>query len=690
MSNDLKNKIENLTKQDNVLFSRNEKIFGGNVNILLLATIILPLLIYSIFLSLPIPKEIGLVTRFNFVPVVILIILLLYPAYNLSKWIGTATAFTITLILFALPLSGLWQSGITDGTVIGGLLPWSDANAYYVDAQRLLEGGLFSPFSSRRPLFAGTLATILGLTQQNLQATLAILAVITAISCFLLAREVQDSYGAIAAVFILTILFFFYRGFIGTTLTEHLGLSLGTISFAIIWRGTQQKKINIILLGIFLLTLALNARAGAFFVLPALILWGSWAFRHQSLFSRHFLVGAVSAVLLGFLLNFILLRIVASPDQAPFSNFSYSLYGLVVGGKGWTQVLSDYPELAAINEPELSQRIYALSFQAFQANPLGLIIGVLKTWSDYFFNLKVAAFSFLYTGSSLFLFERLAIFNQCLSHSTNFLTIIQCLIGSIGLFDRLIAMAVSVLLLIFSFWGAIHCYRQRKTFENSLMIAAISGILLSVPFVPPIDAGMRPYAATIPVSAMLVTLGARQVVMFLAKRRNWGLTSHIPKITGLSNTPIIFGSTLAAFVFFGPIAIKSLSTIPEFIEEPCEPSLETIYVRVSTGSSVALEEDQLTNNRLINWEQKYGIDINKFREGLIYFPYPEMGAEFATISGSTTMRSSFDLKDHDRHIWLIAESHLMPKEASIVKICGQIAETSGFFYANSIQPVDSP
>ncbi len=243
-----------------------------------LTSITIPLLIYAAVLIVGVPTEISLAVRHGFTSILVAIILLFYLLYRQSGWTGTLASLSLTLILFALPLSAMWNSGFSDGSIIGGLLPLNDPNAYSWEAGRLLEGENFTAWGSRRPLFTGMLASLLGLTQQNLQVTLAILVAITAISCFLLAREIQHQHGIAAGILVLTILFLFYRNYIGKLLTENLGLALGAVGFALLWRGAGQKQIDNCLLGILLLTLALNARAGAFFILPAIILWSKSLF----------------------------------------------------------------------------------------------------------------------------------------------------------------------------------------------------------------------------------------------------------------------------------------------------------------------------------------------------------------------------------------------------------------------------
>lgn len=218
----------------------------------------------------------------------IIIILVLYLAYRPSGWIGVLSSFSTTLVIFSILLSSIWRRAESSTFILGGLLPVSDAQDYYESALRLLEGYPFLEIASWRPLAHGVLATLLGITGQNLQVTLAIFALITAISCFYFTREIRRTHGTFIAVLSLTIIILYYRFYIGRIMTENLGLALGTVGTALLWRGATNQKINLSLLGIFLLTLALNTRAGAFLILPALIGWGTLFFRGESRFSSKF------------------------------------------------------------------------------------------------------------------------------------------------------------------------------------------------------------------------------------------------------------------------------------------------------------------------------------------------------------------------------------------------------------------
>ncbi len=607
-------------------------------------SITIPLLLYAAVLIIGVPKEIGLDARYGFTTALIALALLVYPAYRLSSWTGTLVSLSLTLILFALPLSGFWNSGISEGFVIGGLLPSSDSSGYYWDARRLLEGGAFS-VSSRRPLFPAVLAPLLALTQQNLQVTLGILVAITAISCFLAAREVQRSHGLAAGLLVMTTFFLYYRQYMGFISTEHLGLSLGAIGFAILWRGAGQRQINNCLLGLFLLTVALIARAGTFFILPAIILWGAWSFRGSTRCSWHFLLGGTSAVLLGFILNSILLKIVGSPGGTAFSNFSCTFYGLIVGSN-WTQVMIDHPELEPLQEPELSRRIYAITFEVLRAHPMGLVRGSLKAWKQFLFNDFI--FSFINNLKLNFILQLLS------------------------------------LLALFS------CYCQRREYHASLVLMTTLGILASIPFAPPWDAGIRIYAATVPFWVLLPALGLE----LIATKMKWKQLVQVQNQENSAQDLLIFSIIFAVFVFVGPITTKIFSRLPEFNNISCQPGADVVYVRTSLGSSINLVEDNSIRTTHIP-----DIRISDFKKGLENFYEKNMARVLvAGLSPSITIFNTFNLKDWSP-FWLIADSVKMPKERGIVGICGKLNPQDrkvnlssinyGVFYADSVQIVSA-
>ena len=601
---------------------------------------------------------IGMASRDGHTLALIVIYFVLFPAYNRSDRTGALTSLAFTLLLFILPLLALWTSGYSDGNLIGGLLPWSDASGHFWDANRLLEGSTFSHFASRRPLFAGTLATILGLTNHNLQVSLIILVAITAISCFWVAREVKFRYGTIAGVIVLMVLFLFYRVYIGKTLTLNLGLSLGASGLAMVLNGVRQLRMKVIWLGILLITLGLNARAGAFFVLPALILWGTFYFSGKFRFSLRFLVGSTCSVLLGFSLNFIVLKFVGSSEGMAFSNFSTVIYGLVVGNKGWTQVTIDHPEIAVLQEPEYTRRVYELAYETFRSNPMGLVVGVLKSWRDYLNPVKMGAFSFV---------------SPWLGAWTVVIT-------------RLVLMVLSGI-------GLIGGFLRRRDPYNSLILAAALGILLSVPFAPPLDAdSMRAYATTIPITAVLAALG----IVFVFDRLKIHRIGQVPVSDNTSKIPLFFGIALLFFCTLGPIVTRISSKAPQFEQLTDQPGFKTLYMRFPKGSSVNLVDDSSIPQSYLGT-----IRLSDFRRSLIYLQsYNDLFHELSDLDGSKTIITGLNLGDplilgnwnYNYPTWLIIDSKKVPSSPGIFGVYAKpttndVLKGYMFFYAESIQSV---
>lgn len=600
---------------------------------------------YTCLLIFPLPSAIVLDFRYGLLGILIVITLLLYPAYQIKGWIGILLGLAVTLMLFALPLAGVWNSGVSEQSIFSGLFPWNDANGYYIDARQTLEGKYFSTFSSRRPLFPAFLTFLLGITQENLQSSLAILVLVTAIAVFFLTYEIFKSNGILSGLFTLTIIFLFYRRFAGTTLTTNLGLPLGIIGFTILWYGARQKIIYICLLGTLFMTLALNARAGAFFILPAVLVWGIFCFRSKRRFSLHFLIGGITAILIGFLANQIILKVFGHPDGVAFSNFAHTLYGLVVGGKSWTQIYVDHP---GVQEHEM----YSLALEAFRQNPFGIVGGALKAWYDYFNPNGMGAFSFIH-------------FNQ-------------------GQYPVVTARIRQTLYLLSYLSFLFCCYKWRKP-ENTLMVCLILGILLSVPFVPPSDADlMRAYAATIPISATLPFL----IFTPLFRKVKLNYLIQPPKFNLSIKAPIYFGLVLVFFCTIAPITTKIVSNLSEFTKIVCPNNIDPVYMKFRSGSFVRLVPDTaIGHTHLPN------IKISDFRNGFDIFSvgFPELTEELKKIEPSKDIMSGFDLKT-GKFMFLIAESEMMPTQNSIIGICEKqeknpVIEKSNFFIAEFVETV---
>jgi hypothetical protein len=555
--------------------------------------------------------------------------LILYLVFRIPNRIGDLAGMAATLSLFAMPLAGLWASGQSQSTVLSGLIPLFDAETYYMDALRLMDGSPFSIFSARRPLFGSLLAVLLSLTGRNLMASLAILTAMTGLACYFTAREIQRTHGAEIAVFILMVLFLFYRAHSGISMSENLGVTLGTLGFGLLWRGASTKNLPTIWIGLLATTLALNARAGAFFMLPLLILWSGWLLRENRSISWKVLFVSASAVVLGFALNFALTRLVAVPSGVPFANFSYTLYGLASGGRSWAYVFEAHPEVLAIQEPEQSRRIYQMAFELMRANPMQTVQGALFNWSMLFSDSWYNMYSYL--GGE----------NWKLTVASRWGMYALCLAG------------------IFA-WA-----RNRRDPIHSLILVTAFGVLISVPFLPPTDAyRMRPYAASIVVFAALPAMGLN----FLLDR-----IKRIPLADKLSDKSILPASAsmltyvlvLIPILLIAPVLIKSTAKPQSVQVAPCSAGLTPIVVRVDQGTYINLKKQ---SEVFLDWMPNF--HTGTFRKNAHSLADTYMVNWATALEPPKTIFLAMNYINRQR-VLAVIPTELLPETGSMTQFCGQ-------------------
>jgi hypothetical protein len=572
-------------------------------------------------------RPISMALRTGFGLVIPITALLLYFVFRIPNRIGDLIGMAATLSLFAMPLAGLWASGQSQPTILSGMIPLFDAGSYYTDALRLMNGGAFSIFSARRPLFASLLAVLLSITGRNLMASLAIITAITALACYFTAREIQRTHGAEIAVFILMVLFLFNRAHSGISMSESLGLTLGTLGFGLLWRGASTKSLFYIWAGFFTTTLALNARAGAFFMLPILILWAGWLLRENKFIPWKVLFISASAVVLGFALNLTLTRLVAVPSGVPFANFSYTLYGLASGGKSWYYVFQTHPELIQIQEPEQSKQIYQMAFELIRANPMQTVQGALFNWkmlfSDSWYNI------YAYMGGE----------NWTLTVITRWGMYALCIVG------------------VFA-WS-----RDRSDPIQNLIMASALGVLISVPFLPPTDAyRMRPYAASIIVFAALPAMG----LTFITSQIKTKFFSQADNsIIFPPNSMLAYGFILISVMLIVPVLIKSTAKPQPTQTTVCASDLTAIVVRFDEGTYINLKKQ---NDPFLDWMPNF--HTGTFRENSHSLADSYMINWAEGIEPPKTLFVTLDYLDN-RTALVVMPTSLLPKTGALTQICGQ-------------------
>lgn len=426
--------------------------------------------------------------------------------------------------------------------IIGGLLPFRDGFSYYSGANFLTDGYRLSNIAAWRPMFTSFVSSLLFLTQHNLMWSMAILVGLLGTSCILSAYVIRNDFGTLAAALYTTFLYFYIQHLVGILYTELLGMALGCLGFVILWNSVKSQRLDKLAIGLAVLVVAVSARAGTFFVFPVLVLWAGWAFRKQARFSFRATIIAFVAVSLTFLIvNPVFSSFIVEPGKRSFGNFAFTLYGQVVGGAGYNAAIQRF----ATRDSDI---IYRAAWKFFLAHPLSFFIGAAKAYRDFFFS-------------------NIGIFRY---YSPNGQMVWSYLIWVAGLVLTAVGVVKSV----------------RKIFEPlySFFVAVLIGFLFSIPFLPPIDGGIRIYASTMPLFFGFVAVAAGKFNPF---QESWVSESRLSKLAGMLSVLVII------FTVVVPIFIQRLSTAPTFDISSCQPDQVPYAVEFHQGSYVdILPEDE--------------------------------------------------------------------------------------------------
>lgn len=584
---------------------------------------VISVLYWAIF-HIPLPPQFrrqGIFLADEFI--LLFLLALIFLTYRKPDWGAKYLRLGVIIIAFTLPLLRLWETGESTWNIVLGLLPWADATEYYFDANRLIGGDLFSAFSGRRPLYAGLLAVLLELSNQNLQVTLIVFAIINALAAFLFAEEVHNEWGSIPAIVAIYVSQLFYRPFVGTTLTEQFGYPVGLLALVVLFRAVKTSRLWLFSVGLLLLTYALLIRAGTFFVLPILLLFAVVKFAENRQHYLKVLLLVTLAVAIPIISNSWLGGVVASPDAVKFANFAAPLYGQARGGVRWTQAAMDHPELASMAEPDRSRRLYQLAFEEIINNPLGLVRGSMKAWVDFILPGPLSAFGFLTFGNKVvdFLFQ--------LSAAAMFL---------------------------FGLWKI---WQSRKNTLSMFVLAYWAGTFFSIPFLPPVDAGVRPYAATI-ASVFLPVCFVFSHPLF--ERDENSLHEHRIVPVGISYH---LAFTLILVSLLGAPLLKTIAS-PAYVNPViCEPEYLPVSFRLTHGSYISLSS--------ANTLQKTTVPVvllTDVHRSFNDFPYGDFAGILRQVKQPAVIAVTNDLSTGSG-VWLIAPADLKLYEGQVISACAR-------------------
>lgn len=290
-----------------------------------------------------------------------------------ESWVWVTPLLTLLAVV---PIAVAWRSGRSNGAFLAGVIPYSDAGDYLQGAYRLLHEGALEPWSSRRPLNSALLAARLVLVRHSPERALVLQALLLAFSSALGARAVALDHGRRAGITVGAGVMIFGAIYTPTSLSESLGLTLGSLALAALWHASRTASAWAFGAGLGALTVALNARAGPFFALPTLLLWGLWRARGSLRGFVSTLVASLSSIAAAFAFNRALIAVHHGNTSGLHGNFSYSLWGLAHGGVPWDRALTAHPEVLAMGDAEAASHLYNLAARQILEHPGALLTGL--------------------------------------------------------------------------------------------------------------------------------------------------------------------------------------------------------------------------------------------------------------------------------------------------------------------------
>lgn len=564
----------------------------------------------------------------------------LYLALSCPGWRGSALSLSLTGTLFGLRLAAMWRMDKVNPHLIGGLLPYSDASSYYTEALRLLEFGQFSwaTVNAGRPMWPGTIATLLSVTGGDLQIALALLTAIVACACYCFVRETQLSFGTGTATMVFLALYLFYAQFIGVTSSEALGLALGALGAGLLLRAVRDSSRVVFWSGLFLLGLGLQARPGAFFILPALVLWGTWSFGDGRRFRTEFMAGCGAAVALGFVIQSLFMTFLVDPTAPPaFTKIGLMAWSLAVG-RSPDDIYLVHPEGRGLSPQQLNPLILDWAWAAFWAHPLSVIRDAGRATMAYF-----------YLGG--------------------------------GLVDYLDApLRVIWAIVVLNLLGWVRLAVRFRDSRYGMVAAAIVGIVVSVPMIAYV--GSRANAAAMPLMVIPMALAVSWIIAGLRSvfsstkwrfpipaEARWRQWVHPPTEIHKPQSALIFGLAMAAMVIIGPFGIKSFHQPLSLPDYRCPNDEVSAYLRLNSGSVVNVVEDaRLSQTLAPNVRNR---DYGKPWGGTADNLPPSFERELVSIEAEHTLIQGVDLRTAGATgiLWLKIPTTLVPKDPGIVRFC---------------------
>ncbi|NJN87602.1 MAG: hypothetical protein HC881_16450 [Leptolyngbyaceae cyanobacterium SL_7_1] len=179
-----------------------------------------------------------------------------------------------------------------------------------------------------------------------------------------------------------------------------------------------------------------------------------------------------------------------------------------------------------------------------------------------------------------------------------------------------------------------------------------------------VAASLRIYAATMPLTGLLVAFGVKALV-----------PGHLQPTHLSDRSPILWisASILVGLTIAAPIATKALSHPPQLLPVPCADSLA--YVQFHPRSVVNLQPDEAIAHTHLPQ-----VRISDFRRSLdpivrsLVQRQSTITDQIRTLRWATpgqTVLHALDFQDQSQR-WIVVETKALPEKPAIVALCGRL------------------
>ena len=381
------------------------------------------------------------------------------------------------MVLALLPaVAGYYYYGINAASdssfLVAGTIPCSDAWIHFLQSAEIAIKGSTQFLFNGRFLYPAFYAVLLKLAGLNILVANLLISSLVMLGLALACGHVAKRVGIVGtAIFCLLFWLYFRAHGCGLLMSENLGLLLGTLGFCFLLLSVDGNRIWPVFASILLFGLGSAARPGALFILPALALYlGVRVWRACPIGGRLRIFKTAGAFAVGlaviagcFGANRILMKSFYRGEGKSFGNFAFTLSGLLNDTKWSTSYEAAGGNASLVMEQNIRQ---------LKESPGSLLRGIERAYEEGF----KTGFLFRFGDERRFASGGMALF----------------------------------------FLASLSCWLWKPLRRDSGWILLLfAGIIASIPFAPPWDAGERPYAVTMPVQIFLAAAGVAMLFHLL-------------------------------------------------------------------------------------------------------------------------------------------------------------------------------